>query len=82
MPSTRRLAVGLARAGVTATVTTATGNRYGALDTDTNLPETEIVAIADPDAAGLADARKAAGNPPGFADYREMLVQLRPEILP
>ncbi|HTJ36298.1 MAG TPA: NEW3 domain-containing protein [Dactylosporangium sp.] len=42
MPSTRRLAVALARAGVTATVTTATGNRYGALDTDSNLPDCRV----------------------------------------
>ncbi|WP_432842636.1 NEW3 domain-containing protein [Dactylosporangium sp. CA-092794] len=42
MPSTRRLAVALARAGVTATVTAATGERYGALDTDSNLPDCRV----------------------------------------
>ncbi|MFG2044666.1 glycoside hydrolase family 38 C-terminal domain-containing protein [Dactylosporangium sp. NPDC048998] len=47
VPSTRQLAVGLARAGVTATVTTATGNRYGALDTDSNLPDCRV-AIGTP----------------------------------
>jgi alpha-mannosidase len=40
---TRRLAVALVNAGVTATVTPATGNRYGALDTDSNLPDCRIV---------------------------------------
>jgi len=39
---TRQLAVGLVRAGVTATVTTATGNRYGGLHTDSNLPDCRI----------------------------------------
>jgi len=45
------------------------------------LPETEIVAIADPDVAGRESACAAVGNAPGFADYREMLAQVRPEIV-
>jgi len=45
------------------------------------LPETELVAIADPDDAGRAAAQAAVGTPPGFADYREMLAQVRPEIV-
>lgn len=45
------------------------------------LPETEVVAIADPEETGREAARAAVGNPPGFADYREMLAQVRPEIV-
>jgi predicted dehydrogenase len=45
------------------------------------LPETEIVAIADPDEAGRAAAQAEVGMPPGFADYRDMLTKLRPEIV-
>ncbi|GAA0727306.1 glycoside hydrolase [Dactylosporangium roseum] len=52
LPSTRRLAVGLARAGVTATVTTAAGNRYGALDTDSNLPDCRV-AVGTPQRNGF-----------------------------
>ncbi|MEV4136756.1 glycoside hydrolase family 38 C-terminal domain-containing protein [Dactylosporangium sp. NPDC049742] len=51
-PSTRRLAVELARAGVTATVTNATGNRYGALDTDSNLPDCRV-AVGTPQRNGF-----------------------------
>nr|BFE55545.1 NEW3 domain-containing protein [Dactylosporangium thailandense] len=52
LPSTRGLAVGLARAGVTATVTSATGNRYGALDTDSNLPDCRV-AVGTPQRNGF-----------------------------
>lgn len=45
------------------------------------LPDTEIVAIADPDDAGRDAAQAATGMPTGFADYREMLAQVRPEIV-
>lgn len=45
------------------------------------LPETEIVAIADPEEAGRAAAQAAVGMPPAFADYRDMLAQIRPEIV-
>ena len=45
---TRQLAVGLVRAGVTATVTTATGNRYGALHTDSNVPDFRV-AVGTPE---------------------------------
>jgi alpha-mannosidase len=40
---TRQVAVALVNAGVTATVTPAGGHRYGALDTDSNLPDCRIV---------------------------------------
>ena len=45
------------------------------------LPETELVGLADPDDAGRAAAQKAAGNPPAFADYHEMLAQVQPDIV-
>jgi predicted dehydrogenase len=45
------------------------------------IPETEIAAIADADAAGLAAAQKKFGGIPGFADYRAMLVETKPDIV-
>jgi predicted dehydrogenase len=45
------------------------------------MPETEIVAVADADAAGLAAARKKLGGIPGFADYRKMLAEMKPDIV-
>ncbi|HEV7908228.1 MAG TPA: NEW3 domain-containing protein [Pseudonocardiaceae bacterium] len=41
-PLARSLAVALARSGVTATVSTAAGARYGHLDVDSNLPDVRI----------------------------------------
>lgn len=46
-----------------------------------NLPETEIVGLADADETGRAAAQQAAGGPPSFADYRKMLAQVQPEIV-
>lgn len=45
------------------------------------LPETEVVGVADPDERGRAAAQQALGGPPAFTDYREMLHQLRPQIV-
>lgn len=45
------------------------------------LPETQIVGLADPDEKGRAAAQAAVGMPPAFSDYREMLAQLQPEIV-
>jgi len=45
-----------------------------------NVPETELVGVADPDAAGLAACLEKVNAMRGFADYREMLQQVRPEI--
>jgi predicted dehydrogenase len=45
------------------------------------LPETEIVAVADADAAGLAAAKKKLSVSNGFADYREMLKETKPDIV-
>lgn len=41
----------------------------------------ELVAVADADAAGLQSATKLLGIKNGFADYRQMLTELRPEIV-
>ncbi|MEQ1860767.1 MAG: Gfo/Idh/MocA family oxidoreductase [Chthoniobacteraceae bacterium] len=46
-----------------------------------HVPETEIIAIADADAAGLAAARKKLKDAPGFADYRAMLREAKPELV-
>ena len=45
------------------------------------IPETEIAAIADADAAGLAAAQKKLGGIAGFADYRAMLAETKPDIV-
>lgn len=45
------------------------------------LPETEIVGVADADAAGLAGALKKLKVEKGFADYRKMLAETKPEIV-
>jgi len=44
------------------------------------VPETEIVAVADADAAGLGKALKKLNVTSGFADYREMLAKVKPDI--
>src|SRR6187551_3365361 len=46
-----------------------------------SLPETEIVGVADPNPKGLENARKKLNNPPGFADFRQMLAETKPEIV-
>ncbi len=61
---TRRLAVALVHAGVTATVTPAAGNRYGSLDTDSNLPDCRV-AVGTPQRNGFV-AGLFAGTPPNF----------------
>jgi predicted dehydrogenase len=45
------------------------------------VPETEIVAVADLDAAGLAKTLEKLKVTNGFADYREMLAKIRPDIV-
>lgn len=45
------------------------------------LPETEIVAVADADAKGLAAAQKRLKGTRGFADYRQMLSETKPDIV-
>ena len=45
------------------------------------IPETEIIAVADADAAGLAGALKRLKVSNGFADYRKMLAESKPDIV-
>jgi predicted dehydrogenase len=44
------------------------------------VPGTQVVAVADAEAKGLANAQKRLGDIPGFADYRRMLHEIRPDI--
>jgi predicted dehydrogenase len=44
-------------------------------------PETEIVAVADADEKGLAAAQKKLRVAKGFADYRQMLAEIKPDIV-
>lgn len=61
---------------------TGHGNYGHGLDTMwLKMPETEIVGIADADAAGLAAERKKLKDAPGFADYRAMLKEVKPDIV-
>lgn len=61
---------------------TGRGNYGHGLDTMwTLMPETEIAAVADADAAGLAAAQKKLGGIAGFADYRKMLAETKPDIV-
>jgi predicted dehydrogenase len=45
------------------------------------LPEVEVTAVADADAAGLEKAKKKLKLERGFADYRQMLSEVKPEIV-
>ncbi|PAW88691.1 MAG: 3-chlorobenzoate-3,4-dioxygenase [Pedosphaera sp. Tous-C6FEB] len=45
------------------------------------LPETEIVAVADADAKGLAAAQQKLNVKRGFADYRKLLAEVKPDIV-
>ena len=45
------------------------------------VPEVEIVGVADADAKGLAQAVTRLKAPKGFADWRQMLDQLRPDLV-
>lgn len=45
------------------------------------IPETEIVAVADPDAAGLAKAQARLKLSNGYSDYRKMLAETKPDIV-
>lgn len=45
------------------------------------LPETKIVAVADADAKGLARAMERLAVTKGFADYREMLTETKPDVV-
>src|SRR5258708_6743336 len=45
------------------------------------MPEVELAAVADADAAGLEKAKKKLKLERGFADYRQMLAEMKPEIV-
>jgi len=61
---------------------TGRGNYGHGLDTMwLQLPETEIVAVADADAKGLEGALKKLKVTKGFADYRKMLAKTKPDIV-
>lgn len=61
---------------------TGHGNYGHGLDTMwLKMPETEIVGVADADAAGLAAECKKLNNAPGFADYRAMLKEVKPDLV-
>jgi predicted dehydrogenase len=47
----------------------------------TDLPGVEVVAIADPDAAGRAKAMARAKAARQYGDYREMLAQEKPDLV-
>ena len=44
-------------------------------------PDIEIVAVADADAPGLARAKERLKAPRAFANYREMIEQVRPDLV-
>ncbi len=45
------------------------------------IPDCEIVGVADPDEAGRAAAVKKLGSPQSFANYEEMMDAAKPEIV-
>jgi predicted dehydrogenase len=45
------------------------------------VPGVDVVAVADPDPAGRAEAQKKAGAAKGYADWREMLKQEWPQLV-
>ncbi|WP_214320777.1 glycoside hydrolase family 38 C-terminal domain-containing protein [Nonomuraea sediminis] len=65
-PGARDLVVALARAGVTATTSTAAGSRYGWLDVDSNLPDVRII-LGGPDDNPLA-AEVLSRSDPAYLD--------------
>jgi predicted dehydrogenase len=61
---------------------TGRGNYGHGLDTMwAQLPETEIIAVADADAKGLELELKKLKMGKGFADYRKMLAETKPDIV-
>ncbi|NQV26566.1 MAG: Gfo/Idh/MocA family oxidoreductase [Rhodopirellula sp.] len=61
---------------------TGRGNFGHGLDTVwLHIPETKIVAAADPDERGLAAELKKLNIERGFSDYRKMLTEVRPDIV-
>jgi predicted dehydrogenase len=61
---------------------TGRGNYGHGLDTVwLSIPETEIVAVADGDAAGLAAELKKLNVAEGFSDYRAMYAAAKPDVV-
>ncbi len=61
---------------------TGRGNYGHGLDTVwLKVPETEIVAVADADAKGLEGAVKKLKLTKGYADYRQMLTETKPDLV-
>ena len=61
---------------------TGRGNYGHGLDTVwREVPGVEVVAVADADPQGLAAAVKRTGAPKGYADYREMLDEAKPDLV-
>lgn len=61
---------------------TGRGNYGHALDTAwLSVPQTEIVAVADPDEAGLREAAARLKTDRTFSSYRTMLDEVRPDIV-
>jgi len=61
---------------------TGRGNYGHGIDTVwTHLPQCEVVAVADANENGLAAAVKRLNAPQGFADYRKMLDEAKPDIV-
>ena len=46
-----------------------------------DVPGVEIVAVADPDPKGLAEAAKRIAAPRQFADYKKMLAEAKPDLV-
>ncbi len=44
-------------------------------------PQTEVVAVSDPDPDGRAKAKDRTGAPQAYADYRELLATEKPDIV-
>lgn len=61
---------------------TGRGNYGHGIDTCwLQIPESEIVAVADADEAGRAAAAKRLSAPQAFADYRKLLDEAKPDIV-
>jgi predicted dehydrogenase len=61
---------------------TGRGNYGHGIDTVwSEIPVCELVAVADADEKGRADAAKRLNAPQAFADYREMLDKVKPHIV-
>jgi predicted dehydrogenase len=61
---------------------TGQGNYGHGLDTMwAQIPETEVVGVADADAKGLAAAHQKLGGVPAFHDYSLMLSETKPDVV-